>query len=199
MTDLDALKRVWQEPPVSQEATRINKEQFMAMIQARTADIKQRTMQRVRAESYNYLALAVIPVLMFSVDRGSTLQTALAGLGVLATLGPILGVLAYKEYRLRTMPPAGSLRQSLAALVAAMDSTSRFYFATYMACVVVGVASVVVLLFWRQGVTWIPAGALVAASAFAVWAFRSGRAYARRLFGKDRAELMRCLAEIERV
>ena len=198
MTGLDALKRAWQESPVSQEPARISKEQLMAMIQARTADIKQRTMQRVRAESYNYLALAVIPVLMFSVDRGSTLRTVLAGLGVLATLGPILGVLAYKEYRLRTMPPAGSLRQSLAALVAAMDSTSRFYFATYMVCVAVGVASVVGLLFWRHGATWIPAGALVAASAFAVWAFRSGRAYARRLFGKDRAELMRCLAEIER-
>ena len=196
--NLDALKQVWQEPPVSQEAVRIGKEELMAMIRARTADIKQRTIQRVRSESYNYLIVILIPVLMLAVDPRSTLRAVLAVLGILATVGPILGVLAYKEYRLRTLPQGDSLRQSLAALVAAIDSTSRFYLATYMACVVAGSALMGGVLFRRYGATWIPAGALIAGAAFALWAYRSGRAYARRMFRRDRAELERCLEELEK-
>jgi hypothetical protein len=195
--NLDALKQVWQEPPVSQEAAGISREELVAMIQARTAGIRQRTMQRVRSESYNYLILVLIPVVVISVDPGSTFRTVLAVLGILATVGPILGVLAYKEYRLRTLPPAGSLRDSLAALVAAIDSTSRFYLATYMICVVAGVALLEGLLVRRYGPTWIPAGALVAGAAFVLWAFRSGRAYAYRMFRHDRAELTSCLGELE--
>lgn len=195
--NLDALKQVWQEPPVSQEAARIGREELAAMIQARTAGIKQRTMQRVRSESYNYLILVLIPVLMLALDPGSRLRTVLAVLGILATVGPILGVLAYKEYRLRTLPPSDSLRQSLAALVAAIDSTSRFYLATYMICVVAGVGLVQGLLVRRHGPTWIPALALVAGGAFVVWAYRSGRAYARRIFRHDRTELTNCLKELE--
>ncbi len=167
------------------------------MIQARATDIRQRTIQRVRAESYTYLVMVLFPVLMWAVNGRSTLRTLLAGLGVLATLAPIVGVLAYKEYRLRRLPLGGSLRQSLAALLAAIDSTSRYYFATYMICVVVGIGSVVGLLLRSHGPTWFSAGALIAGAAFAFWAWRSGQAYARRMFGGYRAELTSCLEDLE--
>ncbi|HEU5180051.1 MAG TPA: hypothetical protein VFW45_04630 [Candidatus Polarisedimenticolia bacterium] len=196
MTDLDVLKQVWK-AAVPQGATRIGGEEVRSMIQSRTADIRQRTIRRVRAESYNYLALAVIPVLMLSLGGRSTSRTILASIGVLATLAPILGVLAYKEYRLRTLTASGSLRESLAALVAAIDSTSRFYFATYMICVAVGIASAAGFLLWHHPASWLTAGVLIAGAAFAGWAWRSGRAYARRMFGRYRAELTSCLEELE--
>ncbi len=167
------------------------------MIQSRATDIRQRTAQRVRAESYTYLVMVLFPVLMWAMNGRSTLRTLLAGLGVLATLAPILGVLAYKEYRLRTLPLGGSLRQSLAALLAAIDSTSRYYLATYMVCVVVGIGSAEGLLLWSRGATWFSAIALIAGAAIAFWAWRSGQAYARRMFGRYRAELTSCLDELE--
>ena len=197
MMDLDVFRQVWQEPPVSQDAARIGREELMAMIQARAGGIRQRTMQRVRSESYNYLILILIPVLMLALDPGSRFRTVLAVLGIVATVGPILGVLAYKEHRLRTLPPGDSLRQSLASLIAAIDSTSRFYLATYMICVAAGVALVEGLLLRRHGPAWIPAVALVAGAAFVIWAFRSGRAYARRMFRHDRADLVSCLSELD--
>ncbi len=198
MSDLGTLKRLWHERPGLQEMNPISREELMSLIQARTIDIKQRTMERVRMESYNYVVLIAIPVVMLFASRGFELRAFLATLGLMASLAPIIGALAYKEYRLRTLPLGGSLRQSLAALAAAIDSTSRFYMATYMICVTVGVASVEGFLVWRYGVSWIAAGALVGGAAFAVWAYRSGQAYVRRMFGDDRTELMNCLGELER-
>jgi hypothetical protein len=197
MTDLGDLKQVWREPHGAREMHAIGKEELMALIQARMADIRQRTMARVRTESYNYVVLVAIPVVMLFASRGFTLRAVLASLGVLAALGPILGALAYKEYRLRTLPLGDSLRQSLAALVTAIDSTSRFYMVSYMTCVIVGVASVDGFLVWRYGVSWIPAATLVFSIVFLVWAYRSGQAYVRRMFGDDRAEVMQCLGELE--
>ena len=197
MTDLDTLKRLWQEPQESQAIDPIRKEELMALIQARTAGIRQTTMERVRTESYTYGVLAVIPVVMLFASHGFTLRAVLASLGLLAALAPIIGALAYKEYRLRTLPLEGSLRQSLAALAAAIDSTSRFYMATYMICVTAGVASVEGFLVWRYGASWIPFAGLIAGAAFLVWAYRSGQAYVRRMFGDERAWLTNCLGELE--
>jgi hypothetical protein len=177
----------------------IGKEELMALIRSRTADIKQRTMDRVRVESYSYVALIVIPLILLFSSRGLTLRAILAGLGVFAALGTIIGALAYKEFRLRTLPLGGSLKESLAALVAAIHSTARFYLATYMICVIVGVASVERFVFWRYGVSLISAAALVCGVAFVFWAYRSGQAYVRRMFGGERADLMNCLDELERM
>ena len=198
MTELEIVKRLWREPPGSQEINPISKEELVAVVQARTADIKQRTRERVRAESYNYVILVVIPVVMLFASHGFTLRAIVGSLGMLAFLGPIIGALAYKEYRLRTLPLDRSLRQSLAAMVAAIDSTSRFYMATYMISVIFGLALAEGLLAWRYGVSWIPAAALVLGAAFAVWAYRSGQAYTRRMFGEARVELMSCLGELDR-
>jgi len=198
MTDLDALKRLWQEPLESHEMHPIGKEELMGLIRSRTADIKQRTMNRVRVESYSYVGLIVIPVAMLFSTRGLTLRAIITSLVVFTALGSIIGALAYKEYRLRTLPLGGTLKESLAALVAAIHSTARFYLASYMICVIVGVASVEGFVLWRYGESWISAATLVCGFAFLVWAYRSGRAYARRMFGDERAELMNCLDDLER-
>jgi hypothetical protein len=197
MTELDALKQLWQEPAGSQEFGPVSEEEFTVLIQARSADVRQRTMERVRAESYTYMALVVFPALMLFMSRGLTLRAALWSLAVIAALAPIIAALAYKEYRLRTLPLGGSVRESLARLVAAIDSTSRFYMSTYMLCVTAGVAFVEGLLLWRFGVSWIPATALLGGTAFLVWACRSGQAYVRKMFGDGRAELMDCLRELD--
>lgn len=198
MIDLDALKQLWHEPPNAQELNPISKGELMALIQARTEDIKQATLARLRTESYNYVVLLIIPVSMLFASHGLTLRAVLTSLGVFATLCPILGALAYKEYRLRTLPLDGTLRQSLEAIVAAIDSTSRFYMATYMMCVAGGVALAEGFLAWRYGVHWIPAAALVGGVAFMFWAYRSGRAYVRRMFGAARSELMDNLDDLQR-
>jgi len=199
MTDLDALKQLWQEPLGSHEMHPIGKEELLALIRSRTAGIKQRTMDRVRAESYSYVALIVIPVLMLFWSRGLTLRAIIASLVVVAALGSIIGALAYKEYRVRTLPLGGSLKESLAALVAAIDSTGRFYLATYMLCVIVGVASIERFVFGRYGGSWISAATLVCGVAFLAWAYRSGQGYARRMFGDERTDLMNCLDELEKM
>jgi hypothetical protein len=197
MTDLDALKRIWRESNDPPDRDPLDKEELMAMVQARAADIKQRTMDRVRVESYNYLALVLIPVLLLLFSRGATMRVFLGVVGLLAALGPILAALAYKEYKLSSLPLGGTLKGSLESMLAAVDSTSRLYMTTYMLCVTFAVAVGEAILAWRYGVHWIPMIALVAGIAFVVWAYRGGQGYLRGMFGSIRRELADCLRELE--
>ncbi|MGH9870081.1 MAG: hypothetical protein ACREAA_18200 [Candidatus Polarisedimenticolia bacterium] len=197
MTDLDALKRIWRESTCPPDLDPLGKEELMAMIQTRAADIKQRTMDRVRVESYNYLALVLIPALLLLFSQGQTMRALLGVVGLLAALGPILAALAYKEYRLSSLPLGGTLKGSLESMLAAVDSTSSLYMTTYMLCVTLAVAVGEGILAWRYGVHWIPMIALVAGIAFVVWAYRSGQGYLRGMFGSIRRELADCLRELE--
>jgi len=197
MNDLDAMKRLWHEPQEWPEPKPIGKEELLTMIRSRTLEIRRATMARVRAESYVYVTLVVIPVAMVFASSGLTFRAMLAGVGLLTFLCPILGVLAYKEYRLRTLPLDGSLRQSLIGLVAAIDSTAHIYMATYMFCVIGGVALIAGLLGRRYGVTWILAAWLLGGAVFLRWAHRSGQAYVRGMFRNERLSLLNAIHDLE--
>lgn len=196
MMELDTFKRLWQEPSELQQVHPISREELVSLVRARSADIKRETVQRVRAETLTYVVLVVVPVVMMLAGQGLTTWTVVASLGVLALPGLIIGVLTYKAYQLRTLPLGGNLRESLTALVAAVDSTSRLYMAAYMICVTVGMAAVEGFLLGRFGVNWISVTGFVAGVAFLAWAFRSGRTYLQGMFGDYRAELTNCLGEL---
>ena len=197
MKELDVLKQVWQERLGSLATNLISKEEFMALLQAKTADIKTRTLQRVRKEILTYLVLLVIPVVSLFTRYGASPRAVFGTIGVLALMGLIIGALSYKEYQLRTLPLHGSLRESLAALIATIDSTTRLYMAAYMICIVIPIAILEAFLLWRDGLTFLPIVALVAGIAFVAWCYQSGRGYLERAFGRSRAALANCLTELE--
>lgn len=197
MMELDACKQFWRGGPDSPPTTPISKEELMAILQAKAEGIRERARERVRQEGLIYVAFALGLVVTQLTFYGARLKELASTLVVLALLGIVVAALAYKQYQLRTLPLGGSLRESLLALIATLDSTSRLYMAAYLACIAVGALAAEGFLFWRHGLTLLTALSLIVAAAFIVWCYRSGRGYLRRMFGHYRAELAESLQELE--
>ena len=197
MTDLNALKQLWQEPRDFPTTRPISKEELMALLEAKAADIRRRTLRRLRKEILTYFVMLVIPAAFLFLRHGVSPRAIWGTIGVSATLGLIIGALAYKEHQLRTLPLGASLRESLMELIATVDATMRLYMAAYMTCVLIGVALGEGFLLWRLGLSLVAILLLVPAVGFVFWCYRSGRHYLDRAFGRYRVELANCLTDLE--
>ena len=197
MTDLEQWKQLWQAQASTPESIPINKEELMAMLQVRTDDIRRRIVRRLRKEILFYGVILLIPVVNLLLRYGFTARAIVGIASVAAVLGLILAVLSYKEYRLRTLSLAGSVRESLAALIALSDSMMNSYMAAYMISIVVPVAALETYLLWRFGLSLLPMVALPAGAAFVIWCYQSGKVYVEQNFGRYRKELVDGLRELE--
>ena len=194
MIELSDCRQIWHEPLAAED--RVGEEEIMTLIQTRMSDVKSGVLWRVRYEIYSYLIIFVIS-LAGSILRHGLAKTLLATACLSGLYGLLAGALAYKERQLRTLPMAGSLRDSLTALIAALDSTTRLYMAAYMMVIVVPVVGVEAYLLWRYDVSPTFLGALLIGIGFVSWCYWSGRGYLQRAFGAHRAELITCLGELD--
>jgi hypothetical protein len=112
---------------------------------------------------------------------------------------PSLGALAYKEYRLRTLPMSGSLRESISALIRAIDSTARLYLFTYVASIGLSLGLIEILLVWSRGWNMLTIILVPIGVAFIGWSYLSGRRYASRMFRAYRSDLVHTLDDLESV
>ena len=198
MTEADALRQLWQEDSRRLTINPLGKEELMTLLQTRAADVRTRTVRRVRREIRIYLVILLIPVANLVLQYKFSWKAILGTLGVSFFMGLVIAVLAYKEHQLQTLPLMGSLRESILALLSGIDSTTRLYMIAYMICIVIPTAALEAFLFWKHGLTLGQIVALIAGVAFVVWSYFSGRAYLERSFGRYRAELASCLAELDR-
>ena len=92
---------------------------------------------------------------------------------------------------------SGTLRESISILIKAIDSTARLYLFAYFGSIIVSLAAIETLLISRKGWNLITMISILAALAFAGWAYRSGRRYAAGMFQRYRFELVNVLSELE--
>ncbi len=197
MKDFDVVKSLLREHLVPGEDMPIDKEELVAMIQARSTDIKMRVLRRVGNEIQTYLIMLIPVLVVLFLRHGISARAIVGGVGVLAVVGPAITALSYKEYQMRSLPLHGTLRESLTALIAAIDSMTRAYMAAHMISIVIGVAVGEVFLFWQWGLSLESLAGLVAGIVVVAWCYLSGRRYLERTFGRYRLELAGCLRELE--
>ena len=196
MTELNALRQIWNAAPDEGASRRLSGEQLMHVIEARQEGVRKRVRRRLRWEVWNYLAPMLIILTTIFLKNGA--RKGLIGTAVFAGLLSVVFVtLLYKERQLSRAPMGGSLKESLGRLLAMLDSTSRAYLSAYMALMVAGLGMMVGVAVWKIGVGWFSAAVLVACVAGVAWAYSSGNAYVRRMFGNYRLELQACLKELE--
>lgn len=169
------------------------------LLKGRSADLKKKILKRVTTEIKTYLLTAVFLLCILVAREFTARRALLLGANALLALAPILGALAYKEYRLRTLPMSGSLRESISTLIRAIDSTARLYLLAYVATIGLSLTLIEILLVREKGwnlftIFFVPIGA-----AFIVWSYFSGRRYAERMFRAYRSNLISVLNELESV
>ena len=197
MNDLDALKPLLQQGFEIHGSRPIGKEELMASLQAKTTDIRKRTLRRVGKEIQMYIFVLVIPVVGLFLRHGISARAIVGSIAVSVLLGLTIAALAYEEYQLRSLPLHGSLRESLTTLIAAIDSMRSLYLAAYLITIVIPVVLAEAFLLWRLGLGFSSIAALVAGIALVAWCYVSGRGYLDRAFGGYRAELADCLRELQ--
>jgi hypothetical protein len=196
MTELSELKQIWNATPEAGASRPLSGEQLMQVIKARQESVRKRVQRMLRQEMWNYVVI-VLGVLT-TVFLKDGVWKGLIGTAVVAGLiGMVLMTLLYKERRLSRAPMGGSLKEALSGLLAMVDSTARAYLAAYMVLMVTALGMLVGVAVWKFGVGFFSLVVLVACAAGVAWAYRSGQAYVRRMFGRYRRELMECLQEVE--
>ncbi len=194
MTSLSEFKRIWEEAP---DELSIGEEEVIVALRNRSTSLKKEVLKRLTSEIMTYFLIGLSP-LCISFAGGFGRGRAFF-LGMLALLVPIPSIvaLAYKEYRLRTLPMSHSLRESISTLIKAIDSTASLYFLAYVASIIVSLALIEILLISRNGWGVLTMISILAALVFAAWACLSGRRYAAGMFRRYRSELLNVLNELE--
>ena len=197
MTQLNELRQIWNEPAVESMIAVCGKEEFNMLLKDRSADLKKRVLKRLTAEIRIYLLTALFLLFLMIAEGLSTGRVVLLGASALLVIAPAVGALAYKEYRLRTLPMSGSLRESISTLIRAIDSTARLYLSAYVTSIVFSLALIEIILVRGKG--WsLPTIIFVPISvAFIGWSYLSGRRYAARMFRAYRSDLVNALNELE--
>lgn len=198
MTELDELRQIWNAAPEAAAGRPLGGGELMQVIEARRENVRKRVQRRLRREMWNYSA--PVGAVLVTVFLKNGVWKGLIGTAVVAgLLGIVLLTLFYEERRLTRAPMGGSLKESLRGLLAMLDSTARAYLAAYMVVMVAGLGMLVGVAIWKTGVGFFSMVVLAACAAGVVWAYRSGHAYLRRMFGNYRRELVACLRELEEV
>lgn len=196
MTELNELREIWNATPEAGVPRPLGGEELMHVIEARGESVRKRVQRRLRGEMWNYMGPAIIVLTMNFLENG--VWKGLIGTAITAgLLGMVFATLLYKERQLSRAPMGGSLKEALGGLLAMLDSTARAYLAAYMVLMVAGLGMLVGVAMWKIGVGFFSVVVLAACVAGLVWAYRSGQAYLRRMFGKYRLELMECLKQLE--
>ncbi|HEY7679693.1 MAG TPA: hypothetical protein VIC04_04180 [Terriglobia bacterium] len=168
----------------------------MQAIETRRESVRKRLQLKLRAELWHYVVPVVIVLTAVFLKNG--VWKGLIGTAVVVgLLGTVFLTLLYKERQLSRAPMRGSLKESLGGLLAILNSTARAYLVAYMVLMVAGLGMLAGMAMWKTGVGLFSVLVLAACAAGVVWAYRSGQAYLRQMFGKYRLELMECLKEVE--
>ena len=196
MIELDELRQIWNATPESGASQPLSGEQVIQVIEARQESVRKRMQRTLRQEMLNYVVIG--PGILIAVFLKNGMWKGLVGTTIFVGLsGMVFFTLLFKERQLSRAPMAGSLKEALGELLAMVDSTARAYLAAYMALMVTALAMLVGVAVWKIGVGFFSLLVLVACAAGVMWAYRSGQAYVRRMFGKYRRELRECLKEVE--
>lgn len=194
MTPLHEFKSVWEK--ASADLT-IGEEDVRMLLRNRSSNLKKEILKRLTSEIMTYLLIGLSLLCVSLVGGFGPGRAFFLGTLALLVLVPSIAVLAYKEYRLRTLPMSGTLRESTSNLIKTIDSTARLYFFAYVASIIVSVAAIEILLISRKGWNLLTMISILAAPAFVRWAYLSGRRYASRMFLRYRSELVSVLSELE--
>lgn len=196
MTELNELRQIWNATPQAAAGRPLSGEQLMRVIEARQESVRKRVQRVLRLEMWNYVVIAMGILITIFLKNG--VWKGLMGTAVFAgLLGIVFVTLLYKERQLSRAPMGGSLKEVLRGLLAMLDSTARSYLAAYMVLMVTSLGMLVGVAVWKFGMGFFSLVVLLACAGGVVWAYQSGQAYLRRMFGKYRQELMECLKDVE--
>lgn len=199
MMELSHLRRTWQESASEPGISACDKEQVTMLIKERSADLKKQIVKRLTSEIKTYLLIGLFMLCSLVAREFTARRALLLGAGSLLLLAPVLGALAYKEYRLRTLPMSGSLRESISMLIRAIDSTASFYLFAYVATIGLSLTLIEILLVRGKGWNVLTLFLVPIGLAFIFWSYYSGRRYAERMFRAHRSNLVSVLTELESV
>jgi len=194
MAELTELKLLWKESNTEPITGGCSREEISVLLQGRSADIKKQIVKRLTAEIKTYLLIGGLFLVFAIVISG--FNNLVYFIGACAVL-PILATLAYQEYRLRTLPMSGSLRESISALIHAIDSGARLYLLAYVGTILVALTLLEFVLVRANG--WNPYAIIRIPIGVALiwWNYVSGRRYAARLFQTYRSDLVKTLNDLE--
>ena len=195
MTPPSDIKRVWQELCADSIFDEIGEEEVMVLVQSRSAKLKKQILKRLTTEiaTYFFIALSLLSISFI----GGFGHKVFTGVLALLVLVPSISVLAYKEYKLRTVPMTGSLRESVSTLIKAIDSITGLYLFAYFASIVFSLTLIEILLISKRGWTLLTILSIPVGLAFVCWSYLSGRQYASGMFRRYRSELVTILSELE--
>jgi len=199
MTQFSELRNIWQESSLDSMVGGCGKEEVTMLLHSRSADLKKQILKRLTAEIKTYLLIGLFLLCVLVAKGLGTGRAFLLGASALLVLAPAPVALAYKEYRLRTLPMSGSLRESISALISAIDSTARLYLFAYVASIVFSFALMQILLVRSKGWSLLAIILVPVGVAFIGWSCWSGRRYASRMFRAYRSDLVNALDELESV
>jgi hypothetical protein len=199
MMQLSELRHIWQESHPESMISGCGKEEITMLLRSRSADLKKQVLKRLTTEIRTYLMIGLFLLCTLLVKQFSSARAFLLGLCALLVVVPALGALAYKEYRLRTLPMSGSLRESISALIRAIDSTARLYLFAYVASIGLSLGLIEILLVWSRGWNMLTIILVPIGVAFIGWSYLSGRRYASRMFRAYRSDLVHTLDDLESV
>jgi hypothetical protein len=199
MMELSDLRRTWRESGSELGISACDKEEVMMLIKERSADLKKQIVKRLTTEINTYLLIGLFMLCSLVVREFTPRRALLLGAASLLLLAPVLGALAYKEYRLRTLSMSGSLRDSISMLIRAIDSTASLYLFAYVATIGLSIALIEILLVQGKGWNLLTICLVPIGFAVILWSYFSGRRYAERMFRAYRSKLVSVLNELESV
>jgi len=199
MMELSDLRLTWRESVSEPGISACDKEEVMMLIKGRSADLKKQILKRLTTEIKTYLLIGLLMLCSLVAREFTARRALLLGTSSLLLLAPILGALAYKEYRLRTLPMSGSLRESISILIRAIDSTASLYLLAYVATIGLSLTLIEILLVRGKGWNVLTIFLVPIGMAFIFWSYFSGRRYAERMFRAYRSNLVSVLNELESV
>lgn len=199
MTDLSDLKQIWRES-VSEPVIRARETgAVMMLLKGRSADIKKQILKRLTAEIKTYLLIGFSLLCVLLAGEFTPRRALLLGANALLILAPIVGALAYREYRLRTLPMSGSLRESISTLIGAIDSTAKLYLFAYVGTIGLSLVLIEIILVRAKGWNWFTILLIPIGIALTFWSYFGGREYAERMFRRYRSNLVNVLNELDSV
>jgi hypothetical protein len=190
------LRLIWQESHHESVITGCGKGDVTMLLQHRSADLKRQILKRLATEINTYLLIGLFLLCALVLPGASTVRGFLLGAMVLLIIAPAPVVLAYKEYRLRTLPLSGSLRESVSSLIGAIDSTARLYLLAYLTTIAISLALIESFLVLGKGWSLLTIIFIPVALAFIAWSYSSGRRYAARMFSAYRSDLVNTLNDL---
>ena len=199
MTELSDLRQIWQEPVSEPVISARETGEVVMLLKGRGTDIKKEILKRLTAEIKTYLLTGLFLLCVLVAGEFTARRALLLGANTLLILAPIVGALVYKEYRLRTMPMSGSLRESISTLIGAIDSTARLYLFAYVGTIGLSLMLIEIFLVRSRGWNLFTSILIPIGLALTFWSYFGGRRYAERMFRRYRSNLVNVLNELDNV